>query len=108
MEIFIKLIVFSTIKKMPESISSGEIRHIKIKGKYLVIASKSQHSYGHKDHFAVEMSQAIGYRLHGETITFYFKDFPTLELEINKDIIDSITLILKIIFPMDESIDLLQ
>ena len=86
---------------MPESISSGKIRDIKIKGKYLVIASES-HSYSHKDYFAVEISEAIGYRLHKENVTFYFKNFPTLVLELNKELTDSIGEILKKIFPMEE------
>jgi hypothetical protein len=88
---------------MSGNIRSGKIRHIKIKGKYLVIASDALHSFGHKDHFAVEMSQAVGYRLSNENVTFYFKDFPTLELELNKDIVDSTTEILKKVFPTDEA-----
>jgi hypothetical protein len=92
---------------MPESITGGKIRDIKIKNKYLIILSESN-SYSHKDHFIVEISQAIGYRMNGEQITFYFKDFPTLKLEINKDIIDKTSEVLKIVFPtIDNKDDLL-
>jgi len=87
---------------MSGNIYSGKILGIDIKGKYLVVISKSQSS-PHKDHFAVEISQAIGYKLSGgEDITFYFKDFPNLQLIINADLNDKITEVLKKIFPLEE------
>jgi hypothetical protein len=87
---------------MSGNIYSGKILGIDIKGKYLVVISKSQSS-PHKDHFAVEISQAIGYKLSGdENITFYFKDFPNLQLLLNSDLIDKITEVLKKAFPMQE------
>jgi hypothetical protein len=86
---------------MSGNIYSGKIVGIDIKGKYLVVKSKSQSSH-HKDHFAIEISQAIGYKLSGEDITFYFKDFPNLELLLNSDLIDKIREVLKKIFPMEE------
>ncbi len=86
---------------MSGTIYGGKIRSIKIKGKYLVVISKSQSS-PYNEHFAVESSQSIGYKLSGEDIVFYFKDFPNLQLEINKDLVDEITLILKKLFPMEE------
>lgn len=90
---------------MPESITGGKIRDIKIKNKYLIILSNELHSFTHKDHFIVELSQAIGYRMHDEYITFYFKNFPTLKLELNKDIIDKISEVLKIVFPTTDNKD---
>jgi ribosomal protein S3AE len=86
---------------MSGNIYSGKIVGIDIKGKYLVVKSKSQSSH-HKDHFAIEISQAIGYKLSGEDITFYFKDFPNLQLLLNSDLTDKITEVLKKIFPMQE------
>jgi hypothetical protein len=92
---------------MSGNIYSGKILGIDIKGKYLVVISKSQSS-PHKDHFAVEISQAIGYKLSGgEDITFYFKDFPNLQLVLNADLDDKITAILKRLFPM-EQVNLLE
>jgi len=87
---------------MSGNIYSGKILGIDIKRKYLVIISKSQSS-PHKDHFAIEISQAIGYKLSGgEDITFYFKDFPNLQLIINADLNDKITEVLKKMFPLEE------
>jgi hypothetical protein len=87
---------------MSGNIYSGKILGIDIKGKYLVVISKSQSS-PHKDHFAIEISQAIGYKLSGgEDITFYFKDFPNLQLVLNADLDGKITAILKKLFPMEE------
>jgi hypothetical protein len=87
---------------MSGNIYSGKILGIDIKGKYLVVISKSQSS-PHKDHFAIEISQAIGYKLSGgEDITFYFKDFPNLQLIINADLNDKITEVLKKLFPLEE------
>jgi hypothetical protein len=87
---------------MSGNIYSGKILGIDIKGKYLVVISKSQSS-PHKDHFAVEISQTIGYKLSGgEDITFYFKDFPNLQLVLNADLDDKITAILKRLFPMEQ------
>jgi hypothetical protein len=87
---------------MSGNIYSGKILGIDIKGKYLVVISKSQSS-PHKDHFAVEISQAIGYKLSGgEDLTFYFKDFPNLQLVLNADLDDKITAILKRLFPMEQ------
>jgi hypothetical protein len=93
---------------MPESITGGKILDIKIKNKYLIILSNELHSFIDKNHFIVEVSQAIGYRMNGEHITFYFKDFPILKLEINKDIINKTSEVLKIVFPtIDNKDDLL-
>ena len=87
---------------MSGNIYSGKILDINIKGKYLVVVSKSQSS-PYKDHFAIEISQAIGYKLSGgEDITFYFKDFPNLQLVLNADLDDKITSILKRLFPMEQ------
>jgi hypothetical protein len=87
---------------MSGTIYSGKILDINIKGKYLVVVSKSQSS-PYKDHFAIESSQSIGYKMSGgEDITFYFKDFPNLQLVLNADLVDEITLILKKLFPMEE------
>jgi len=86
---------------MSGTIYGGKISTIKIKGKYLVVISKSQSS-PYNEHFAVESSQTIGYKLSGEDITFYFKDFPNLQLVLNADLVDEITLILKKLFPMEE------
>ena len=86
---------------MSETIYAGKIRSIKLKGKYIVILSERRME-SHKDHFAVEMSQAVGYRMNGENITFYFKNLPILNLEINKDLIDETSAVLKKVFPMEE------
>ena len=86
---------------MSGNIYSGKIVGIDIKGEYLVVISKSQSSH-HKDRFAIVISQAIGYKLSGEDITFYFKDFPNLQLLLNSDLIDKITEVLKKAFPMEE------
>ena len=87
---------------MSGTIYSGKILDINIKGKYLVVVSKSQSS-PYKDHFAIESSQTIGYKMSGgEDITFYFKDFPNLQLVLNADLVDEITAILKKLFPMEE------
>jgi hypothetical protein len=85
---------------MSGNIYSGKILDINIKGKYLVVVSKSQSS-PYKDNFAIETSQTIGYKLSGEDITFYFKDFPNLQLVLNADLDDKITAILKKLFPME-------
>jgi hypothetical protein len=86
---------------MSGNIYSGKIVGIDIKGKYLVVISKSQSSH-HKDRFAIVISQAIGYKLSGEDITFYFRDFPNLQLLLNSDLNDKITEVLKKAFPMYE------
>lgn len=86
---------------MSGNIYSGKILDIKIKNNYLVVVSKS-HSSPSKDHFAVETAQTIGYKLSGEDITLYFKDFPNLQLVINADLSDQITEVLKKLFPMQE------
>ena len=87
---------------MSGNIYSGKIVGIDIKGEYLVVISKSQSSH-HKDRFAIVISQVIGYKLSGgENITFYFKDFPNLQLLLNSDLNDKITEVLKKAFPMEE------